>query len=307
MKNFLSTRSNHRYKIKKKILDEFSLEEIIPSSKDLRNPSSIIDLSKVRFIHPWGSVGFAMILSSFSNVANQPKIVLPKRKVCAYMQRMRYDKIFEKLNFDVSDNLIQSLEKFRESFKEYDSVGDFLELYHIENRLNFEHRFKNKILKTLNNAGLDNGKSWFIYGLILELIDNSFIHNLGNWPLNNIFGAFICIQNFSKLKSLKISIGDVGQGIRSSFKNTKYRDIMKDDKTAIKRVFRGGYTSRPQERGGIGLQYILNSILKDFKGILDIRSGICHIKRGLTEGKTLHNNKYLIGTLVQLTIKNVGE
>lgn len=280
-------------KLSERALDIESLQKIIPDNFDL---PIVIDLSPVSFFPPWGLVGLAILLCSLCEKGSKFKIILPRKEVCHYLQRMHLGEILEKLDLKIPLNL-------RQYFRERNPKGQFIELHHLQSRSDFySSTYKNVIPSALVGIGLPKEIAQYLFALIAELVDNMFLHNLGQWPLGCMTGGFICMQNFPSLTRLDICVGDLGQGIKESFSKTDYRGIMTSDEIAIGKVLEGGYTSRPQSRGGDGLRWVSDSTKKEFKGVFDIRSGVCHIQADESGQKIMYNDKKLVGTIIQLTI-----
>ncbi len=87
-----------------------------------------------------------------------------------------------------------------------------------------------------------------------EIGNNSFDHNLGNWPdINGIFFAY-------DLNKHMVVLADRGIGILQSLK--RVRPSLADDKTALEVAFTEVITGRAPEDRGNGLKYVRKVIEK---------------------------------------------
>lgn len=85
-----------------------------------------------------------------------------------------------------------------------------------------------------------------------EIGNNSFDHNLGNWPdINGIFFAY-------DMNKRMIVLADRGLGILHTLKRVK--KSLKDDKTALEVAFTEIITGRAPEDRGNGLKYVRKAI-----------------------------------------------
>lgn len=87
-----------------------------------------------------------------------------------------------------------------------------------------------------------------VTSVVGEIGNNSFDHNLGNWPgLPGIFFGY-------DLNKRKIILADRGQGVLTTLK--KVRPNLKDDKEALLVAFTETLSSRKPEHRGNGLKYV---------------------------------------------------
>lgn len=100
----------------------------------------------------------------------------------------------------------------------------------------------------LISEGSLKDKFSLIVAMVGEIGNNSYDHNLGNWP--DIPGIFF-IYNFP-LKL--IAIADRGQGVFTTLK--KVRPDLKDDQTALKMAFTEIISGRAPESRGNGLKFV---------------------------------------------------
>jgi len=104
-----------------------------------------------------------------------------------------------------------------------------------------------------------------------EIGDNSFAHNLGNWP--DIIGIFFAYD----LEKRQIILADRGQGVLTTLK--RVRPEIKDDAEAIKIAFTEIISGRAPEARGNGLKFVREVIISnDFE--LFFKSGDSELALG---------------------------
>lgn len=87
-----------------------------------------------------------------------------------------------------------------------------------------------------------------------EIGNNSFDHNLGNWP--DIMGAFFAYDAGKR----RIVLADRGVGVLTTLRHI--RPDLKDDKEALRVAFTEILTGRAPEHRGNGLKYVKEAIIK---------------------------------------------
>lgn len=87
-----------------------------------------------------------------------------------------------------------------------------------------------------------------------EIGNNSFDHNLGNWP--DLKGAFFAYDLGKKV----VVLADRGRGVLTTLRNT--RPELKDDAEALRVAFTEVLTGRAPEHRGNGLKYVKNAVTK---------------------------------------------
>lgn len=119
-----------------------------------------------------------------------------------------------------------------------------------------------------------------------EIGNNSFDHNLGNWP--DISGVLFAHDTCQR----SIILADKGQGVLATIKRVKYN--VKDDCDALRIAFTEIISGRKDEHRGNGLKFVL-LVVKNSKWIMQLYSGNAVAKidkiNGLkisTEKKALH-------------------
>ena len=112
-------------------------------------------------------------------------------------------------------------------------------------------------------VGLEESFS-LITSVVGEIGNNSFDHNIGNWP--DIMGIFFGFN----LSEKKIILADRGQGVLTTL--TKVAPELKNDKEALTVAFTKTLSGRPLEIRGNGLKYV-KKIVEEFKMKLWFQSG----------------------------------
>lgn len=105
-----------------------------------------------------------------------------------------------------------------------------------------------------------------------EIGNNSYDHNLGNWP--DMMGIFFCYDE----KSKSIILADRGQGILSTLKHV--RPELNNSLEALKIAFTETISSRQTEARGNGLKFVKSVIINNPLS-LDFQTGnaFLHIKQ----------------------------
>lgn len=103
-----------------------------------------------------------------------------------------------------------------------------------------------------------------IVGVTAEIGNNSFDHNLGNWP--DISGIFFGYD----LNKRKIALADRGRGVLTTLKNV--RPELNDHQEALKVAFTEVVTGRAPENRGNGLKFV-SGIIAEYPMNLHFYSG----------------------------------
>lgn len=104
------------------------------------------------------------------------------------------------------------------------------------------------------SAGLSEADLSLVISTSGEIGNNSFDHNMGQW--RDIPGCWFEIQ--PTRHRLWVLIADRGQGIYRSI--SKVITDLKDEATAVKRVFEESISGRASEKRGNGLRYVRKTI-----------------------------------------------
>ncbi|MFA4831018.1 MAG: winged helix-turn-helix domain-containing protein [Patescibacteria group bacterium] len=130
-----------------------------------------------------------------------------------------------------------------------------------------------RILKALLDSGLDESLSYLLVAVIGEIGNNSYDHNLGNWP--DIPGVFFKVDLPERL----IMLADRGQGVLTTLK--KIRPNIADDTEALRTAFTEIISGRSPEHRGNGLKFV-RRVIEENKLTLTFYSGQgkCLIENG---------------------------
>jgi len=121
-----------------------------------------------------------------------------------------------------------------------------------------------KLEKILQEDQLIGPLFSLITSVVGEIGNNSFDHNLGNWPdTPGIFFGY-------NLKEKKVILADRGLGVLTTLKRIKPE--LSDDKSALLTAFTEIITGRSPEHRGNGLKYV-RKIINDYKMSLWFQSG----------------------------------
>ena len=129
--------------------------------------------------------------------------------------------------------------------------------YYCQTRDIFQVRLSKMTNDLLKNSGIEENKIYVISAIAGEIGNNSFDHNLGNWP--DIMGIFFA-YNFNE-NNLEIILADRGQGILKTLKRVKPE--LKDDFEALKTAFTERISGRAPEARGNGLKFSKENIEKE--------------------------------------------
>lgn len=166
----------------------------------------------------------------------------------------------EKINMDANIKQL-AYQWIMAELKNVNVVSD----YYCQTRDVFETK-NNRILNDLIKNNANKNKAYLISAIIGEIGNNSFDHNLGNWP--DVIGIFFSYE--IKNKELKIILADRGQGILKTLK--KVRPKLKNDSEALQIAFKEKISGRAPENRGNGLKFVKNSV-KKIKATLFFASG----------------------------------
>ena len=150
--------------------------------------------------------------------------------------------------------------------KNADVVSD----YYCRTRDVFEARLEKMKTVLSKNKKLDKDKA-LLSAIAGEIGNNSFDHNLGNWPdIMGIFFAYEILDN-----KIIIFLADRGLGVLKTLQRVKPK--LNNHQDALKIAFTQVVSSRYPERRGNGLKFVKNSVKsKEFS--LVFKSGNAEIK-----------------------------
>ncbi|PIP28539.1 MAG: hypothetical protein COX29_00600 [Candidatus Moranbacteria bacterium CG23_combo_of_CG06-09_8_20_14_all_35_22] len=155
----------------------------------------------------------------------------------------------------------------------------------------FEAR-NDKMPDYLIEKGMDDGLAYMIYSMAGELGNNSFDHNLGNWPdIPGIFYAY----NYDGEKGF-LMMADRGIGVWNSLK--KAVPDLKSDCEALELAFTKKISSRILENRGNGLKFVKNNIF-DKNLFMEFRTGNAKVSLN-HEMKIIETDEDIKGCLIIL-------
>ena len=143
----------------------------------------------------------------------------------------------EKLNlFKIAEHWIKSKKSFEP-----------LPCYFCPDSFIFKSRFT-RLQKNLEEKNSSRDLSSLLSSMVGEIGNNSFDHNIGNWP--NITGIFFGYN----LRKKRIVLADRGQGILKTLKRIKPR--LKNHGEALNTAFTEIISGRKPEHRGNGLKFV---------------------------------------------------
>ncbi len=146
--------------------------------------------------------------------------------------------------------------------EEVDTQSD----YYCQTRDVFQTRLDRMMHSLLREGNKKEGDVYIVSAVIGEVGNNSFDHNLGNWP--DIMGVFFG-HEFSD-GALKIVLVDRGRGVFATLK--KVKPELKNDAEALETAFLERISGRAPEKRGNGLKFV-KEIIQDKKMHLTFISG----------------------------------
>lgn len=153
--------------------------------------------------------------------------------------------------------------------------------------------FLSRITKLQNElAGVAVLKNIFplVVAIAGEIGDNSFAHNIGNWP--DVPGIFFGYD----INKKEIVLSDRGQGVFKTLKRVKPE--LKDDADALYVAFTEIISGRAPEERGNGLKFVRNVVTNNDINLY-FKSGNAEVKigKGDIDLKILKSNSYIRGCI----------
>jgi len=105
----------------------------------------------------------------------------------------------------------------------------------------------------LDKSGISLNKRSLITAVVGEIGNNSYDHNLGNWP--DVPGIFFAYD----LEKREIAMADRGQGILKTLRSVK--PAIKNEKQALKIAFTEIISGRAPENRGNGLKFVKEAVV----------------------------------------------
>jgi len=153
--------------------------------------------------------------------------------------------------------------------------------------------FKGRLSKLQTSLeGVEDINNYYplIVAIVGEIGNNSFDHNLGNWP--DISGIFFSFD----VNKRQIALADRGQGVLRTLKRVKPE--IKNDAEALHTAFTEVISGRAPEARGNGLKFVLEVVLnRDIE--LDFYSGQAkvNVSNNALEMKINSTGRYYSGCL----------
>lgn len=116
----------------------------------------------------------------------------------------------------------------------------------------FQARLETQLNHWESDIGAD---AYLLTAIVGEIANNSFDHNLGNWP--DIPGIFFACETNKKL----IVLADRGQGVLKTIRFVKPE--VENDKEALNVAFTQIISGRKDEHRGNGLKFVKNTVLEN--------------------------------------------
>ncbi|MBU2542827.1 winged helix-turn-helix domain-containing protein [Patescibacteria group bacterium] len=151
----------------------------------------------------------------------------------------------------------------------------------------FEARNR-RVIQLLQDNREDESFSYLLTAIIGELGNNSFDHNVANWP--DITGVYFIIDCTERIAI----IADRGRGVKATLINI--RPEIKDDKGALRIAFREIISGRSPEQRGNGLKFVRNKII-DLDLHLEFYSGDALYSLSAKKETCMQVPDYVRGTL----------
>lgn len=133
-----------------------------------------------------------------------------------------------------------------------ENMGEFSEFY-CPTRDVFEGRLNRMLADLLERKAVGDNNVYILSAIAGEIGNNSFDHNLGNWP--DVPGIFFA---YDFVSGIKIILADRGQGILKTLK--RVRPELKNDQEALRVAFTEKISGRAPESRGNGLKFVRESV-----------------------------------------------
>ena len=141
--------------------------------------------------------------------------------------------------------------------------------HYCERQDRFTSRLEKMGLLLLQTKSVGENIVSLITSVTGEIGDNSFMHNVGNWPdVHGIFFAYDCNKRI-------IVLADRGQGVRKTL--SRVRPNIQSDTEALRIAFTEIVSGRAPEKRGNGLK-VVRRIIESTPISLLLRSGIASVR-----------------------------
>lgn len=126
--------------------------------------------------------------------------------------------------------------------------------WHCETRDVFQARL-GRMTGELIRSGVDEAKAYILSAIAGEIGNNSFDHNLGNWP--DVPGVWFSFEVFPDGK-MKIVLADRGNGVLQTLHRVKQE--LATDAAALRTAFTEKLSGRAPENRGNGLKFVRSMV-----------------------------------------------
>ncbi len=169
---------------------------------------------------------------------------------------------------------------------------DLEKIFHYPNSAIFQIQIM-KLEKELMDKDEFESNFSFITSIAGEIGNNSFDHNIGNWP--DVPGIFFAYD----LKKREIILADRGQGILKTL--SRVCPNLKNDEEALRVAFTKVVSGRAPEKRGNGLKFVRNIIVKNDMSLFFQSGGAeVEIKKGDQQINIRKSGNYLRGCIALL-------
>lgn len=159
----------------------------------------------------------------------------------------------------------------------------------------FQARLEKMANELMSEQKISEEVAYILTAIGGEIGNNSFDHNVGNWP--DILGIFFDYE--IQENEIVLILADRGRGIL--FTLSKIKPELKNDIEALQVAFTEKISGRAPENRGNGLKFVRQNV-KDIGMHLDFYSGNAHAK--LNSGLEIHEfEKTVAGCLAIIKVK----
>lgn len=148
-----------------------------------------------------------------------------------------------------------------------DEITALEDNYYCETRDVFQARLEKMVVELLEQKKADQEKVYIASAIAGEIGNNSFDHNLGNWPKEpGVFFGYLVGPD-----RMQIVLADKGTGVLTTLKKV-LPDLQTHEK-ALEVAFNEKISGRSPEKRGNGLKFVKQSVINDNDICLGFYSG----------------------------------
>lgn len=126
--------------------------------------------------------------------------------------------------------------------------------YYCRTRDVFQNRTEKMLADLLRKPGISEDQAYIISAIVGEIGNNSFDHNVGNWPdIMGIFFTYFFVEG-----KLRVILADRGQGVLATLR--RVQPGLADDVEALKTAFTKKISGRAPENRGNGLKFVKTGV-----------------------------------------------